>query len=47
MALISCTFTAQLICAFVFTYAKGRFSHYTAHIVFVCLFDFLFNIQSK
>ena len=28
--LISCAVTAQLICAFVFTYAKGRFSHEAA-----------------
>ena len=26
-ALISCTVTAQLICAFVCAYAKSRFSH--------------------
>ena len=26
-ALISCTVTVQLICIFVFTYAKSRFSH--------------------
>ena len=32
-ALISCTVTVQLlICAFVFAYAKSRFSHYAAHI---------------
>ena len=30
--LISCTFTMQLICAFVFTYAKIRFSHVAAQI---------------
>ena len=30
--LISCTVTAQLICAFVFAYAKIRFSHNEAHI---------------
>ena len=29
--LISCAITAQLICTFVFTYAKGRFSHDTSH----------------
>ena len=29
--LISCAVTAQLICAFVFTYAKFRFSHDAAH----------------
>ena len=32
-ALISCAFTAQLICAFVFAYAKSRFFHDTAHIL--------------
>ena len=30
--LISCAITAQLICAFVFAYAKIRFSHDAAHI---------------
>ena len=30
-ALISCAVTAQLIWAFVFAYAKIRFSHYAAH----------------
>ena len=34
-ALISCAFTAQLICVFVFAYAKSRFSHDKAHIHFV------------
>ena len=29
--LISCTVNRQLICAFVFAYAKGRFSHDAAH----------------
>ena len=28
--LISCEVTAQLICAFVFAYAKSRFSHHDA-----------------
>ena len=31
-ALISCAVTAQLICVFVFAYAKNRFSHNEAHI---------------
>ena len=31
-ALISCALVAQLICVFVFTYAKSRFSHEVAHI---------------
>ena len=31
-AQISCAVTAQLICAFVFAYAKSRFSHDVAHI---------------
>ena len=31
-ALISCTVTAHLICAFVFAYAKGRLSHDTAQL---------------
>ena len=30
-ALISCAVTAQLICVFVFAYAKIRFSHNEAH----------------
>ena len=30
--LISCLVTAQLICAFVFAYAKIRFSHDAAHL---------------
>ena len=29
--LISCAVTAQLICTFVFVYAKTRFKHETAH----------------
>ena len=32
---ISCTVTSQLICAFVFAYAKSRFPHDAAH-KFVC-----------
>ena len=31
-ALISFAVTAKLICAFVFAYAKSRFSHNEAHI---------------
>ena len=31
-ALINCAVTAQLICVFVFAYAKGRFSRGAAHI---------------
>ena len=31
-ALISCTVTAQLICTFVFAYAKSRFSHDAAQM---------------
>ena len=30
--LISCAVTVQLICAFVFAYAKSRFSHDLAHV---------------
>ena len=33
-ALISCAVTAQLICVFVFVYAKMRFSHNEARISF-------------
>ena len=32
---LSCTVTVQLICAFVFAYAKSRFSHGAAHI-YIC-----------
>ena len=32
-ALISSAVTAQLICAFVFAYAKIRFSHVAAHLI--------------
>ena len=32
-ALISCAVTAQLICVFVFAYAKIRFSHNEAHLM--------------
>ena len=35
-ALISCVVTAQLICSFVFAYAKSRFSHDAAHLK-VCM----------
>ena len=31
-ALISCAVTAQLICVFVFAYAKSRFSHDVAQM---------------
>ena len=31
--LISCAVTIQLICAFVFAYANGRFSHDMAHVI--------------
>ena len=34
-ALISCVVTAQLICVFVFAYAKTRFSHDAAHILWI------------
>ena len=34
-ALINCTVTMQLICFFVFTYAKIRFSHNAAHLDFL------------
>ena len=30
--LISCMVTMQLVCTFVFTYAKSRFSHDAAHM---------------
>ena len=34
-ALIRCAVTAQLICGFVFTYAKSRFSHNEAQIMYM------------
>ena len=37
-ALISCAVTAQLICLFVFAYAKSRFSHNVA-LLSLRLFD--------
>ena len=41
-ALISCAVFAQLIYAFVFAYAKSRFSHDAAHLIYhdmVCPFS--------
>ena len=35
--LIRCAVTAQLICAFVLTYAKSRFSHDLAHFKSLCI----------
>ena len=35
-ALISCTVTAQLICAFVFAYAKIFFSRDLAQVIVIC-----------
>ena len=34
-ALISCAVTAQLICVFVFAYAKSRLSHNTTQILLI------------
>ena len=39
-ALISCAVTAQLICDFVFAYAKSHFSHEVAHI-------YQYSVQEK
>ena len=45
-ALISCAVIAQLICAFVFVYAKNRFSHDPAQIeLVVCLNVYLIESQ--
>ena len=41
-ALISCTLSTQLICTFVFEFAKSRFSHDWAHMI-VC--DISFQTQ--
>ena len=35
--LISCAVTMQLICVFVFAYAKRRFSHDAAHLDPTCM----------
>ena len=37
-ALISCAVTAQLVCVFVFAYAKSRFSHNEAQICLMLVF---------
>ena len=36
-ALISCAVTSQLICAFVFAYAKNPVSHDAAHFMYMQL----------
>ena len=38
--LISCPVTSQLICSYVFTYAKSRFSH---DVVYIVLYRKFFN----
>ena len=42
--LISCAITGQLICAFVFTSAKSRFSHEAAHM---CLHVFHTTVNDR
>ena len=51
-----CAVTAQLICAFVFAYAKIKFSHDAAQLssvllfffsFFICSFFFLFMLRFK
>ena len=42
-ALISCVVTKQLICAFVFTYAKSRFSLDEAQLMIYCLCEINFS----
>ena len=37
---MSCTVTRQLICAFVFAYARSRFSHDTAQMIILQLKNF-------
>ena len=44
-ARISCTITARLICAFVFAYAKSRFSHDKAHFGYGNYFFFPFFLK--
>ena len=48
MALISCAVTSQLICAFVFAYAKIGFSHNEAHLYlgFKGVYIFFFLIST-
>ena len=50
-ALISCAVIAQLICGFVYAYAKSRFSHDAAHMLDVYaplyLFFILLTISSS
>ena len=43
-ALISFAVTAKLICDFVFAYAKSRFSHNEAHLIWGFLF-FVFEAR--
>ena len=48
-ALISCAVTAQLICAFVFAYAKSRFSHDAALMMMTYLmsaYEIAYHIRS-
>ena len=43
-ALISCAVTAQLICVFVFAYAKSRFSHNKALMFLVQFVDMTYSV---
>ena len=45
-ALISFTVTVQLICVFVFAYAKSRFSHDAAQFILVSILLFLLKVKS-
>ena len=46
-ALISFAVTAKVICVFVFTYAKSRFSHNEAHLMITVRRIFLSVLQTK
>ena len=38
-ALVRCLVTTQLICVFIFAYAKSRFSHDEAHLSFSSFYN--------
>ena len=46
-ALINCAVNVQLICAFVFGYAKGRISHEVAQMTTPCIQQAKFQDEQK
>ena len=44
-ALISCAVTAQLICVFVFAYAKSWFSHAIMHLLLMCIRNKIIDLK--